>query len=424
MQIKRFTLVNFRGIEKMELDFEGKKTVALVGVNGVGKSSILDALAITLSSLTARMVGQPSKSRSISKDDIKIGADYTRLHVETKLFESYDVDWAIALNRKGGKHPSDRSSDLSRLNDAADGVEYGIGQYEFIGGESIELPLAVYYDVHRAVLDVPLRVREHLANAIAEGYDDALGHGGADFKRFFIWFRNQEDLENENSRDIPGYRDPELSAVRRAIETFTGFKDVRVRRKPALRMTVLKGEFEFNVLQLSDGEKCLLAMVGDLARRLTLLNREVPDPLKGKGVVLIDELDLHLHPGWQRTVVANLEKTFPNCQFIITTHSPQILGELPAESVMLLKDGQYLGHPERSLGLRSGEVIEELMDGLSQNLNVSQQLRKIYRDLDDDDLESAQSHLAQLREKVGKIPDVLEAQASIDSLRSLEEGEA
>jgi predicted ATP-binding protein involved in virulence len=157
MQIKRFTLVNFRGIEEMELDFEGKKTVALVGVNGVGKSSILDALAITLSSLTARMVGQPSKSRSISKDDIKVGTDYTRLHVETKLVESYDVDWAIALNRKGGKHPSDRSSYLSRLNDAADGVEHGIGQYEFIGGESIELPLAVYYDVHRAVLDVPLR---------------------------------------------------------------------------------------------------------------------------------------------------------------------------------------------------------------------------------------------------------------------------
>lgn len=424
MQIKRFTLVNFRGIEKMELDFEGKQTVALVGVNGVGKSSILDALAITLSNLTSRMVGQPSKSRAISKDDIKLGTEYTRLQVETKLFENYCVDWAIALNRKAGKHPSDRSSDLSRLNDAADSVEYGINQHEFEGGGAIELPLAVYYDVHRAVLDVPLRVRERLVNAIAEGYDDALGHGGADFKRFFIWFRNQEDLENENSRDTPGYRDSDLSVVRRAIETFTGFKDVRIRRKPALRMTVLKGDFEFNVLQLSDGEKCLLAMVGDLARRLTLLNCEVADPLKGKGVVLIDELDLHLHPGWQRTVVANLEKTFPNCQFIITTHSPQILGELPAESIILLKDGQYLGHPERSLGLRSGEVIEELMGGFAQNQAVSQQLRKIYRDLDDDDLESAQANLVQLRERVGKIPDVLEAQANIDSLRSSEEGEA
>lgn len=427
MQIKRFTLVNFRGIEKMELDFEGKQTVALVGVNGVGKSSILDALAITLSNLTSRIVGKASKSRALSKDDIRATSDYTRLEITTSLLNqprTEDLRWAIALNKKAGKHPAERSSDLLALNFKADELEYGIRHYESGFDIGITLPLAVYYDVHRAVLDVPLRVRENLVNAIAEGYDEALGHGGADFKRFFIWFRNQEDLENENRRDTPGYRDPELSAVRKAIETFTGFRDVRVRRKPALRMTILKGELEFNVLQLSDGEKCLLAMVGDLARRLTLLNRAVPDPLKGKGVVLIDELDLHLHPGWQRTVVANLEKTFPNCQFIITTHSPQILGELPAESIILLKDGQYLGHPERSLGLRSGEVIEELMGGFAQNQAVSQQLRKIYRDLDDDNLESAQANLVQLRERVGKIPDVLEAQANIDSLRSLEEGEA
>jgi predicted ATP-binding protein involved in virulence len=427
MQIKRFTLVNFRGIKRMELDFEGKKTVALVGVNGVGKSSILDALAITLSNLTARIVGKASKSRALSKDDIRVGADFTRLDITSELLSQpgmTDLRWAIALNKKGGKHPAERSSDLLPLNFKADELAYAVDHYESGLEKSITLPLAVYYDVHRAVLDVPLRVREHLVNAIAEGYDDALGHGGADFKRFFIWFRNQEDLENENSRDIPGYRDPELSAVRRAIETFTGFKDIRVRRKPALRMTVLKGDLEFNVLQLSDGEKCLLAMVGDLARRLTLLNREVPDPLQGMGVVLIDELDLHLHPGWQRTVVANLEHTFPNCQFIITTHSPQILGELPPESIMLLKDGRYLGHPERSLGLRSGEVIEELMGGLAQNHHVSRELRKIYRDLDDDEVESAQANLAHLRAKVGSIPDVLEAQANIDALRSGEEGEA
>ncbi|MHA4977741.1 AAA family ATPase [Pseudomonas extremorientalis] len=425
MQIKRFTLVNFRGIEKMELDFEGRQTVALVGVNGVGKSSILDALAITLSNLTCRIIDQASKSRAISKDDIKVGKDYSRLAVVVSLANE-EVDWAIALNRRSGKgkHPKEQSSDLVRLNRAIAPVETSAFNYELIGGEPVELPLAVYYDVHRAVLDVPLRVRERLINAIAEGYDDALGHGGADFKRFFIWFRNQEDLENERSRDLPGYRDSELSAVRDAIETFTGFKDVRIRRKPTLRMTVLKENLEFNVLQLSDGEKCLLAMVGDLARRLTLLNREVLEPLKGKGVVLIDELDLHLHPGWQRTVVEKLERTFPNCQFIITTHSPQILGELPAGAVMLLKDGQYLGHPERSLGLRSGEVIEELMGDVAQNKRVSHQLRKIYRDLDDDNLESAQAQLTQLRESVGKIPDVLEAQANIDSLRSIEEGEA
>lgn len=425
MQIKRFTLVNFRGIEQMELDFEGKQTVALVGVNGVGKSSILDALAITLSNMTARILGQASRSRSISKDDIRVGADYTRLHVDLRFAEGYDIDWAIALNRKAGNYSKDRSSDLQRLNDFTEDAADFIKRYESGDVEHIApFPMAVYYDVHRAVLDVPLRTRENANNDVASGYEDALGRGGADFKRFFSWFRNQEDLENEISRDQPGYRASELTTVRTAIEAFTGFKDIRVRRTPSLRMTVLKGDLELNVLQLSDGEKCLLAMVGDLARRLTVLNRDLHEPLMGHAIVLIDELDLHLHPGWQRAVVANLQKTFPNCQFIITTHSPQILGELPAESVMLLKEGQYLGHPERSLGLRSGEVIEELMGGFAQNQHVSQQLRNIYRNLDDDDLESAESNLAQLRKQVGKIPDVLEAQANIDSLRSLEEGEA
>lgn len=423
MQIKRFTLVNFRGIEHIELDFQGKKTVALVGVNGVGKSSILDALAITLSNLTARITGQASKSRAISKDDIKVDADYTRLHVSIELGRSA-YDWAIALNRKAGKWGPERSSDLLRLNELAHSAQGPIDRYELLGEGTEGYPLAVYYDVHRAVLEVPLRVREHLLNEIAEGYYEALGHGGADFKRFFIWFRNQEDLENEASRDSPGYRDPELSAVRKAIETFTEFSDVRVRRKPTLRMTVRKGGLEFNVSQLSDGEKCLLAMVGDLARRLTLLNPKAGDPLQGQGVVLIDELDLHLHPGWQRTVVAKLEKTFPNCQFIITTHSPQILGELPADAIMLLKDGTYIGHPERSLGLRSGEVVEELMGGFAQNQEVSLQLKKIHRDLDDDELDAAHAKLEQLRKKVGDIPDILEVQASIDSLRWTEGGEA
>ncbi|NWB83846.1 AAA family ATPase [Pseudomonas gingeri] len=421
MQIKRFTLVNFRGIERIELDFK-ERTTALVGVNGVGKSSILDALAIALSSLTSRIIDQASKSRSISQDDIRIGSEYTRLSTVTQWDSlSEELSWAIALNRKSGKHPEERSSDLTRLNSAVNSLANAIAHYELVESSEIQAPLAVYYDVHRAVLEVPLRVRERLNNAIAEGYEDALGHGGADFKRFFIWFRNQEDLENEKRRDDSDFRDVELSAVREAIEIFTGFKDIRIRRKPSLRMTLLKGDRELNILQLSDGERCLLAMIGDLARRLTLLNRGIKEPLLGRGVVLIDELDLHLHPAWQRTVVSNLERTFPNCQFIITTHSPQILGELPATAVMLLKEGGYIGHPERSLGLSSGEVLEELMGGRAQSLIASGPLSVIRRLLEDDKFDEAQAGLDVLRHKVGDIPDVLEIQSSIDSLRWIEE---
>lgn len=425
MRIKRFTLVNFRGIAEMTLDFT-ETTTAIVGVNGVGKSSVLDALAIGLSNLAARVAGRAAKSRAMSPDDISLGAEYARLDMTVQLGDRPEIEWRIVLNRKAGDHPAERRSDFSQLREVTQNLAIEAGIFDAFGVDATApaaFPLAVYYDVHRAVLDVPLRVRERLKNAIVEGYEDALGHGGADFKRFFIWFRNQEDLENEKARDIAAYRDPELTAVREAVKVFTGFTDLRIRRKPSLRMTLCKDSKEFNVAQLSDGEKCLLAMVGDLARRLTLLNRNVNEPLRGAGVVLIDELDLHLHPAWQRTVVANLQNTFPRCQFIISTHSPQILGELPASAIMLLKNGRYIGHPERALGLNSGEVLEEFMGGQAQNVQVSRQLDRINECFDDDDLTSAQQKLNELRQQVGDIPDVLQLQSSLESLALFEGGD-
>ena len=175
---------------------------------------------------------------------------------------------------------------------------------------------------------------------------------------------------------------------------------------------------------LSDGEKCLLALVGDLARRLSLLNTDKDNPLHGEGVVLIDEIDLHLHPKWQRSVVASLERTFPNCQFIITTHSPQVVGELAPKAVLLLRDGKFLGHAERSLGLSSGEVLEELMEGEASNAEIASRLATIRVSLEEDDITSAEAALSLVRQKVGDIPQVLELQASINSLKFLEDGEA
>jgi predicted ATP-binding protein involved in virulence len=296
--------------------------------------------------------------------------------------------------------------------------------YSEANHQPTHLPLAVYYDVHRAVLDVPLRVKEKLKNTPREAYHDALGHGGTDFRGFFAWFRDREDAENERIRDEPTYVDRDLQAVRAAVEGFTQFTDLRIRRKPSLRMTVIKNKTELNVLQLSDGEKCLLALVGDLARRLSLLNTDKENPLDGEGVVLIDEIDLHLHPKWQRSVVMSLERTFPNCQFIITTHSPQVVGELPPEAVLLLRDGKFMGHAERSLGLSSGEVLEELMEGKASNVEVASELNTVRSLLDLDDITGAQEALSRLRQRVGDIPLVLELQASIESLQWLEDGDA
>lgn len=424
MMLKEFELVNFRGIEKMTLPFS-QRTTAILGVNGVGKSSVLDALAIVLSNMTERIAGQAVRARKMSPDDIRSGADFARLKVSVGFETDSPTTWAVALNRhkKTKKNSAEQSSDFEALN-AWTSLLNGRMLYRESENLPINLPLAVYYDVHRAVLDVPLRVRGGLKNTPREAYHDALGHGGTDFRGFFAWFRDREDAENERIRDEPSYFDRDLKAVRDAIQGFTKFTELRIRRKPTLRMTVKKGGIEFNVLQLSDGEKCLLALVGDLARRLSLLNTERSNPLEGEGIILIDEIDLHLHPKWQRTVVTSLEKVFPNCQFVITTHSPQVVGELAPESVMLLRDGALLGHAERTLGLSSGEVLEELMEGTARNAGVDAELTAIRELLDQDAISQAQSSLDALRRKVGDIPEVLELQATTEGLSWLEDGEA
>jgi predicted ATP-binding protein involved in virulence len=444
MMLKEIQLVNFRGIASMTMPFT-TRTTAILGVNGVGKSAVLDALAIALSNITERIAGQAAKARDISPDDIKSDAAYARIQVTADLDIYASISqvaaaevgsdepaesrvhtlttWAIARNRKAGKHPEERSSDLDQLN-ARTSLFNGRMLYSEANHQPTHLPLAVYYDVHRAVLDVPLRVKEKLKNTPREAYHDALGHGGTDFRGFFAWFRDREDAENERIRDEPTYVDRDLQAVRAAVEGFTQFTDLRIRRKPSLRMTVIKNKTELNVLQLSDGEKCLLALVGDLARRLSLLNTDKENPLDGEGVVLIDEIDLHLHPKWQRSVVMSLERTFPNCQFIITTHSPQVVGELPPEAVLLLRDGKFMGHAERSLGLSSGEVLEELMEGKASNVEVASELNTVRSLLDLDDITGAQEALSRLRQRVGDIPLVLELQASIESLQWLEDGDA
>jgi predicted ATP-binding protein involved in virulence len=272
------------------------------------------------------------------------------------------------------------------------------------------LPLAVYYDVNRAVLDIPMRVREQLRNNPYEVYQDALDHGGADFKRFFIWFRNREDFENEQRRDHAQFRDRALESVRSAVTAFTEFRDLRIRRTP-LRMTVVKRGLELNVAQLSDGERNMLALVGDMARRFSVLNPGLQNPNEGAGVALIDEVDLHLHPRWQREVIGNLEVAFPNCQFVITTHSPQVLGELKPESVMLLREGELVGHPQASYGLTSGQVLEEIMGALSRTSEVKERLDSIFENLERGALSEARQLISALKQDAPSVPELAGAEA-------------
>jgi predicted ATP-binding protein involved in virulence len=276
------------------------------------------------------------------------------------------------------------------------------------------LPLAVYYPTNRAVLDIPLKIRTKHSFEPITAYDEVLTGGQIDFRRFFEWFREREDLENEirllrlyDSDLRLSYfdqdRDRELEAVRYAIANLLdGFSNLRVRRSP-LRMTVNKQGEELIVNQLSDGEKCLLALAGDLARRLAIAN---PDrnynPLQGSGVVLIDEIELHLHPKWQRAIIPNLKKTFPNCQFIITTHSPQVISDL--KWVHLLRSTSEGIAIERvpSFGKDSNRILETLMGTPERPQEIKEDLRELFRLIDKGELGKARQFRQELAHRMGE----------------------
>jgi len=147
------------------------------------------------------------------------------------------------------------------------------------------------------------------------------------FKSAFVWFYNKENEEQRKQRELRdfGFQLPELEAVRKAIvSVFPGISDPHIILNP-LKFVVKKDRETLDIMQLSDGYKTLLSLVIDLAIRMALANPEVKNPLESEAVVLIDEIDLHLHPEWQRRVVGDLLRTFPKTQFLLTTHSPFII---------------------------------------------------------------------------------------------------
>lgn len=177
------------------------------------------------------------------------------------------------------------------------------------------------------------------------------------------------------------HQDRELEIVTKAIESFIPeYQNLRITRIPTPRMLIEKNGETLSLNQLSGGEKNMIAMIGDIARRLTMANPRLPNPLEGDGIVMIDEIDLHLHPAWQRVIISKLTEVFPNCQFIVSTHSPHILSSTYYKNIIMLQDGEA---KQLSKPLRDNDInhIVELIMGVSPLPIELDKNHKIYREL-------------------------------------------
>jgi predicted ATP-binding protein involved in virulence len=407
MKIESIKLQNFRGISEIEIEFNKKATV-FFGVNGAGKSSILAAINLLYSNIINKIVENRFKQGiQMELSDISYGCGAC----EVTGFFDVDGEHIIEYSRLMDK----RTRNRTHTKNALDHI-YDYYRQNYFGDSSRGMPIFVNYGVNRLVLDIPLRIRNRhefdQKSALEKSIESKI-----DFRVFFEWFRNQEDYENQIiAHEDRRYKDVALTAVRNAAMGMFGSKGkLKITRNP-LEMKAYKDKKWLSVKQLSDGEKCMIALCGDLARRLALAYPLSKDPLSGSGVVLIDEIELHMHPQWQRKIVPYLLNTFPNIQFIITTHSPQVLGELDSQSdiLSLVRDGKTLQVQEIGPlnGWDSNSILEDCMSADSLNVHTKTIIQDIYSAIDNEDFSKAKTHIETLELLTGDSshPDIVQAE--------------
>ncbi len=390
MELNSVYIKNYKGINDLTLKLDGKNTV-LYGENGTGKTTLMTALTTIFYPIMNKLAVKKRLNSvlTISDDDITYGASRSTIEVEINIGgEIFHFD--IRKDRRKDKW--NNNTNLEIISSKFSDMVYDI---------NIPAPVFINYGVHRAVFDVPLRIRNgHDEFNIITAYENCLS-SNTDFRTFFEWYRNQEDIVNENkTRNNFDYTNYQLKAVQDAIYDFLpGFSDLRVSRSPRLRMIITKENQNIEVSSLSDGEKCLLAMVGDLARRMAIANPMSKRPLDTSGIVLIDEIELHLHPSWQRRIIPNLQKTFPNIQFIITTHSPQVLGEIEDANIFRFRKNERMLQYDvmNSLyGLDSNLILEQFMGVDKEDGEIKNRIRKLYDAIDHSELDVAKKLLDNL----------------------------
>ena len=379
------------------MTFPEQPVTLLVGANGAGKSAILEAIAIMLSPLADHFLGSKTSAKPFTQDDISNACIATRLELGAVLGEQ--ISWSVETERRGSVLTKP-TWEIDNLRAALSDVDSRLRETP-----SAEIPIAIYYPTGRAVLDIPLRIRTRHTFHQNEAWEGTLGVGETRFRLFFEWFRDREDIENERRARGETNPDPQLEAVRLAVQALLpGYRDLRVQRV-GLRMTIRTPEgAEVTVNQLSDGEKCLLALVGDLARRLAIAGPGT-SPREARGIVLIDEIELHLHPKWQRAIVPALRRTFPNCQFIVTTHSPQVISEVDPQQVRLLsrtEDGLQVEPALSTKGKDSNSLLREVFGDTERPKWMADKADLLRRYIDAAEYENARALLEEIGNSLGK----------------------
>lgn len=449
--LHKLEISNYKNIRKLKIKFDKELTI-IIGNNGVGKTSILNAIRKNIMWISGSIRKDNASGGTIMPEEINNHS------LNDSIGTYIDCDFNIGSKNKVRGRVA-RVMDTSIIPLKSELTDYrDIGQKirELNDYRNINLPLFASYGVER------LSSRKVLTSDLVfnkiDGYEDALTKI-SNFDIFLEWLIQVLKISKGSISEEQKLLQQEIDILEQAggQDSSSQFNSIYLKLKKSLeekslghhndhskktldninlvyksiyedfirlelvnsddgkdKVQMILKQNSFFLHQLSDGQRVFLGLLGDIARRLILLNDNSDYPLTGQGIVLIDEIELHLHPKWQQKIIRTLRECFPKIQFIVSTHSPQILGEVEGKHVRIL-EFQESGKidviiPDQSYGLTSSEILEELMDGEGRNAKVKKKIEEIFKLIDQEDFLQAENEITKLQSELnGEIPELIEA---------------
>jgi len=418
IKLQELNLYNFRLFEDIKINFEPQLTV-FIGENGAGKTTILDAIARQLTVFVEQLTTQKIAGLRLHQiSDIRYNQSGLKNSIlihwkpigeiqysgtENSDFKSMNIGWNTVIQKN--------EAGVSQENDSIEELAFVHKQFKALrkNNYNISIPVLIYYgwDSQSVTFDNnSLAMKTKPTNF--DAYNNALSGKGFDYTAFFRWFRWQEQVEMQLKSN------PALENVRRAVcsilntdtEVYTHLHTYWL-DDPEGELALDKEGKTFKAGQLSSGEKRLMEIAANIAYRLAIANPNVENPLDGFGIVLIDEIDMHLHPRWQRRVIPQLRKTFPNVQFVVTTHSPLVLQNVKQENVRLLDNGKLYSADETYMR-DVNRILNSVME--TEETPLKSDLRELFKLLSTNQLEAAVQKRNQLAAIVGSdYPEIYQA---------------
>ena len=440
MHIQQVKVKSFRCFEDLTIDLNPDINI-FVGNNGSGKSAVLDAIAAAMYPYLVELQSAIEPDPELS--DIPSFPIFQRDLPSKEITDEYFNESKFCVSMS--EFPEWEVTYIKRLGGIGDTPLYFA--YEEYSEHIFEQPQLVainkllknlkndtntqllviaYYKVSRDLKNIT-----NIKKLSAQSFDrfDSLKNpfdAIASFTDLANWFftRELQELREGKKRKDIDFEFSDLKQIRKAITTVIApnariyFSQTESTQLMVEWQTETGEKIELSLDQLSSGYRNMLALVMDFARRLALANPQMANPLEAEAVLMIDELDLHLHPTWQQKIIPDLRKVFPNTQIIATTHSPEIVTTVERHQVKILEDYQIKECPSPTRGMKSSDIVSSVLglENLRPDTEESRTLTQLFEAIDNGNLEEAKLFRDKLQDWKSFDPDITRADMQIRRL--------